>query len=213
MRETERSLIYNATPEDPCRFLSEGAIIQTSYSVLPRLKENVVERHSTARLGYVLVDWRPCPLKVNTADEFPGIESATNVHGPMVLAEPSTIRFPGPNCHVERTPFSVSVDASPDCPVAGVPFEVVYTLTNNTNQHQAVYVQIKEETESSDWLMSGRTSGKLNMGPEEQQKLLFSFTAMRPGGMALPQLQVSTDRFDSWIVNEETSARLLNVMP
>lgn len=154
-------------------------------------------------------------MKLSTADDFPGVEAAagTAVHGPLVLTEPSTMRFPGPRCHVERTPFTVKVVTSPACPVVGVPFEVAYTVTNNTNQHQAIYVQVKNAAENSDWLMSGRTSGKLDIGPNEQQRLLFLFIATRPGGMALPQLKVSTDRFDSWIINEEQGKKLLNVMP
>jgi hypothetical protein len=218
----EGSSIYKSDPNDPCRILSTGARLGISYTVLARLKKGLQQGSASSSLGSILVDWRPSflelPSEGGALSRDLGIIKA---HGPLALATPSTIRFTGPRCYIERAPFEAKAVTIPSSLTVATPFEVQYRVTNKTSMHQLVRIQVREANSSSGGgsasesglFLSGCTKGELSLGPSEQQIVSFTAIATRPGDLTLPALLVSSDRYQSWIMNDGSSWKRCYVLP
>ena len=210
--------IYRPRIDDPCRILSTGSRLTVSYSILASLKDDT-RTSASSTLGSVLVDWRPSilelPLECSDAKEKLG---ACKSHGPLALDTPSTIRFTGPNCYIERAPFKAeTLDLPPHVSVA-TPFDVRYSIRNTTKSHQSVTIQILEESASnnasaSGLMLAGCMKGQLSLGPLEQHTLSYRAIAFHPGEIHLPVLRVSSDRYKSWIINERSIGKRIYVLP
>lgn len=206
----EPDVLYRSDVDDPCRILSAGSKICVSYSVRASLKEKSVDSAS-APLGSISVDWRPyqinaSPLPLISKKDFGNLPS----HGPLALDVPSTIRFSSPVCYVERTPFKAEPLQPSTSVTVDVPFDIKYSISNMTNLHQSITIQVLEESVSngsnpralSGLLLSGCLNGQLSLGPHEKQVISFLAVAIRPGEVLLPPVRISSDRFKSWIIND-----------
>jgi hypothetical protein len=213
--------IYKPRNEDPCRFLSTGSRLSVSYTILASLKDDTISNASTT-LGSILVDWRPSilelPLEYSSVKDKQGV---CKPHGPLALETPSTIRFTGPNCYIERAPFKAETLDLPSHVSVATPFDVQYSIENTTRSHQSVTIQMLEESASKDALsastsglmLSGCMNGQLSLGPLEKHTLSYRAIAFHPGEMHLPILRISSDRYKSWIVNERSVGKRVYVLP
>ena len=213
--------IYQPRTNDPCRILSTGSRLSVSYTILASLKDDAI-RSASATLGSILVDWRPSVLELPL--EHFGVKDKLGVcksHGPLALETPSTIRFTGPNCYIERAPFKAeTLDLPPHVAVA-TPFDVQYSILNTTQSHQSVTIQILDESAPNDassanttgLMLSGCMKGQLSLGPLEKHTLSYQAIAFRPGEVRLPILRVSSDRYKSWIINERSTGKRIYVLP
>ena len=203
--------VYRPQPDDPFRILSTRSKICVSYTIAASLKDDAITSAS-ATLGSILVDWRPSILELSL-DNKNGVHKS---HGPLALDTPSTIRFTGPNCYIERAPFqATTLDLPPHVSVA-TPFDVRYSIVNTTRSHQSVSIQMLEEptsTNASGLMLSGCMKGQLSLGPLEKHVLSYRAIAFRPGEIHLPVLRVSSDRYKSWIINERSVGKRLYVFP
>jgi hypothetical protein len=213
--------IYRPRIDDPCRFLSTGSRLSVSYTILASLKDETVNSAS-ATLGSILVDWRPSilelPMECSRVKDKLGVCKS---HGPLALETPSTIRFTGPNCYIERAPFQAETLGLPPHVSVAVPFDVQYSILNTTRSHQSITIQIMEDSASDDLLsdgtsglmLSGCMKGQLSLGPLEKHTLSYRAMAFHPGEIHLPILRVSSDRYKSWIINEISVGKRIYVLP
>ena len=213
--------IYKPRIDDPCRILSTGSRLSVSYTILASLKDDTMSCTSTT-LGSILVDWRPSilelPLECSSLKNKLGICKS---HGPLALETPSTIRFTGPNCYIERAPFQAeTLDLPPQVSVA-TPFDVRYSILNTTRSHQSVTIQMLEDSASnnassagtSGLMFSGCMKGQVSLGPLEKHTLSYRAIAFHPGETYLPILRISSDRYKSWIINERSVGKRIYVLP
>lgn len=216
------SVIYRSELNEPCRMLSTGAKFCISYTVRAKLKDEVESRSVSSSLGSILVDWRPSTLDLpNECVALSPADGIIKAHGPLALDSPSTIRFTGQRCYVERMPFKVKpLNISSPLAVA-TPFEVKYRITNTTSIHQMIRLEMHEvnstgegyNAAASGLLLSGCMSGQLSLGPLEEQTVSFTVIATRPGETTFPALRVSSDRYKSWIIKDGPSWKRLYIFP
>ena len=166
--------------------------------------------HVRTSLGGIAVDWLPIQL--------PPIDD--NVHGPLSLASPSTIKFLGPSCYIERAPFKAKLMAFPASPKVAVPFEVKYCIKNQTSYHQKLTLSMSEAhpgdvLDASDTvLVSGFVNGEVQLAPSESRVLCYSALVMRAGKTPMPALNISSQRYRSWVINDgQEKPRYFYVMP
>jgi len=217
-------LLYKPQPSDPCRVLSSGSKVAVAYTVKPKLVGVPVGETLRSTLGLVSIDWKPSPLPfpadvpTDTDDAFGGFR----MHGPLRLEAPATIRFSGPSCRIDNTPFEAVLYDAPATPKMGVPFGVRYKIKNKTSQHQLVSVHVVDPMSSQSslspgtdegLLFSGMTQGELSLAPSEEQSVSYTILATRAGKVRLPALEISSDRFSSWIVKENTPSRDVYIIP
>ena len=103
-------------------------------------------------------------------------------------------------------------------PKVSVPFEVNYTITNDTETHQRLAVALDGQPgsgqKSQDILVCGLLGGDLRLAPAETKLLSYTAIATRPGMTTLPLVSVSSVRYSSWVVREGgENARALCIMP
>ena len=218
----EGAVIYKSDLNDPCRMLSTGAKLCISYTVRAKLKDEVDLGSISSSLGSILVDWRPSTLELPS--EGVALSSADGIikaHGPLALDTPSTIRFTGQRCYVERAPFEAKpVNISSRLAVAS-PFEVQYRITNTTSIHQTVRIDLHDVNSTgeantaaaSGMFLSGCMSGQLSLGPLEEQTVSFIVIAIRPGEATFPAVRVSSVRYKSWIIKDGPSWKRLYIFP
>jgi len=182
--------------------LSKGSIAGVSYTVKVTGNNGT---NSQLYLGGIRVDWKatklPLPEEMSgSTDEF--------THGPLALSHSSTIRFLGPPCNIEQTPFEASLTLLPAAARVATPFDVNYTVKNKTSVHQSLTVSMNE----GGMLVSGLVKGEMHLGPMESKVLKYTALATKAGRVALPALHVSSHRHNAWVIkgNQE---RFLFVMP
>lgn len=206
--------MYEAEKSDPCRLLSNGSKFSFVYNVEANMK--IEKPSATLPLGNITVDW--LPLSINLPDEVrahPGFDDV-DAHGPLALATPSSLRFQGPSCYIEKAPFGTSFQCNPAVPKASVPFEVKYNILNKTNTHQVLSVSLdgSPEENQQEILVCGLLNGELRLAPNEAQSFSYTAVATRPGMTKLPQVYIASSRYNSWVVNETAdSSRPVCIMP
>lgn len=206
--------LYSPDPSDPCRVLSIGSKLTVAYTVTPSLRSAPDSAGVKATLGTILVDWKPSSLPLpSDAQLDEGGLGEINSHGPLRLHTPSTIRFSGPACWIEVAPFEAAAESMPAAPRMGVPFALSYRIKNKTNLHQAISVRVKDSTprDMDGLVFSGMTHGEVSLAPSETQIISYMVLATRAGRVLLPELEVSSTRYPSWIVKE--ASRHIHIFP
>ena len=208
--QDEDGVIYKSTLDDPCRILSSSSKFGVAFTVMARLRDEYRRGGISSFLGSLLVDWKPSTLELPKECEALSTFGDTSAHGPLALDKPCTIRFQGPPCYVESAPFEVKHVHIPSSLCAATPFEVKCVIKNTTALHQDVKIRVGGSSDQFEGsvakvgglLLSGFTQGQLALGPFEQQTVSFTIIATRPGEVALPALQISSSRYQRWIIND-----------
>jgi len=210
----ENDVLYKSVQGDPSRFLSTDSKFGVAFTVKARLGEEYRRGGISSFLGCLLVDWRPKALELPAECESLSTFGALSAHGPLALETPSTIRFRGPACYVERAPFEVKSVTIPSSLKSVTPFDVKYVVKNTTALHQVLKVRLGGSSDLFEGsvakmgglLLSGFTQGQITLGPFEHQTVTFTIIATRPGEVALPALQISSSRYQRWIINDGDGA-------
>uniref|UniRef100_A0A7S0ADA9 Uncharacterized protein n=1 Tax=Minutocellus polymorphus TaxID=265543 RepID=A0A7S0ADA9_9STRA len=108
----------------------------------------------------------------------------------------------------------------PASPKVAVPFDVKYCIKNQTPYHQKLNLSMSEahpgdNLDASDTvLVSGFVNGEVQLGPSESRLLCYSALAMRAGKTPMPALNISSQRYRSWVINDgQEKPRYFYVMP
>jgi hypothetical protein len=203
------NLLYKPALNDPCRVLSLGSKLSIAYTIQPTMKDPLSLEKVTTTLGHITVDWKPLTLALpkealSLDDDLGDIIG----HGPLRLNTLSSLRFAGPPCLIEKSPFEANISNIPAAPRMNVPFELNYCVKNKTSSHQVVSVDVVDALSEIDCtagglLFSGMTEGVLCLGPSEEQTLSYTIIATRAGLVRMPSLKLSSERFKSWIIKED----------
>ena len=220
--ETESNVLFV-----PCGKKHEFAHIlkahckfRTTFFVQPQLmgcgsKSGVL--NCTTNLGVLEVRWKP------KGYSLPPTKALVTCHDPFkdclgplsMIQQIDSIKAYGPLCYIERAPFDASLSLIPTATKVATPFEVVYTITNQTIVPQELSVTLSpQDTNSNVVLVSGLMTGPIYLGPKETSRLIYMILANSPGRMSLPCINVTSQRHGTWIIrsNPDNSPRVF-VMP
>lgn len=206
--------LYKPTTNDPSRILSTKSRFGVAFTVVAKLGEEYRRGGISSFLGNLLVDWRPLALDLPSECEALSTFAGISAHGPLALVTPSTIRVRGPACYVERAPFEVKAVAISSTLRTAQPFDIKYIVKNTTTLHQLLNIRLGGSsdlfagsvTKYGGLLVSGFTPGQITLGPLEQQTVGFTIISTRPGEVALPALQISSSRYQRWVINDGDGA-------
>lgn len=209
--------LYRAAMDDPSRWLTKMSNFSFVYSVHAEMTNT--KRSITFPLGNISVDW--LPKQIDLPEEARAVLGPEiQAHGPLVSPSPLPVRFKGPLCYIEKAPFKTAFQCRPPVPKVSVPFEVHYSITNDTETHQRLVVALDSGSEFSpgqqiqDILVCGSLGGTIRLAAFETIVLTYSAIATKPGMTTLPAVNVSSARFNAWIVHERGgNSRHLCVLP
>ena len=206
------NVIYSSDKDGICKKLNSGMKVSITFAARPSISENSQEEHISSILGTISLDWSPVPLQKleyhqtkQMNDEF------REYHGPLPVKNLQHIRYHCPSCHVEKTPFEASFKTNPDVPKVGNPFEVRYLIVNRTKLHQRLRVMMNdsESTAPSNYmLVSGVINGEIILGPHEEKLLSYSLLVTKVGKVTIPSLDVSSVRYNTWIIHGSTMKKI-----
>jgi hypothetical protein len=204
--------LYQADEQDPCRKLQMGSKFSLAWTTEVSMKSDYLKGSVSTSLGVVSVDWIPTPLELPKEVTTGGsIDSAVDAHGPLSLTTPCTCRFMGPPCYIENAPFETMVEGLPSSPRVAVPFDVTYRIKNKTSIDQKLKVFLNNSApasqESDGFLVSGLVDGEVSLGPLESHTLSYTILATRTGTIPMPKFCISSDRYNTWIVDDSASSR------
>jgi uncharacterized protein (DUF58 family) len=98
----------------------------------------------------------------------------------------------------------------------GNPFEVQYRIKNKTTIHQLLHFHLDETTSATTdggLIVSGLLDGELSLAPSEQQIISLTVLPTRPGELTFPGLQVSSERYNSWVIHPGSRSSQIFVLP
>ena len=192
----------------------------TTFFVQPQLmgeSSNSGVLNCTTNLGVLEVSWKP------KGYSLPPTTTLVSCHDPFkdclgplsMIQQIDPIKVYGPLCYIERAPFDASLSLIPTAPKVATPFEVAYTITNQTFVPQELSVTLStQDTNGNVVLVSGLMTGPIHLGPKETSQLIYMILANSPGRMSLPCINVTSERHGTWIIrsNPDNSPRIF-VMP
>ena len=206
--------LYEPHLDNPCRLLSAGSKLSIAYTVKPCLKDPTTLAKVKASLGNVVVDWKssPLPLPEDAKKDLAFLHGVAS-HGPLRLDSPSALKFSGPECCIEAPPLRVSMKEKPSTPRIGVPFQLAYTISNETQLHQALSVCVMdaESGASSGLMFAGLAQGELTLAPSESQLFSYTMLGTKAGKTKLPGIEIVSRRDSSLILKEPS--REIYVLP
>ena len=187
------------------------------------MKATYLKGSVSTRLGVIWVDWYPVsiPLPVDISHGAADLKRLDS-HGPLRLAEPTTLKFRGPPCYIENAPFETVLESLPASPRVATPFEMSYRISNKTAMQQKVSVLMSDlssdERErgnvSEGVLVSGLIHGEITLAPFETQTLSYTALATKAGKTTMPALSISSDRYKTWLIkDQQQGSREIFVMP
>lgn len=162
----------------------------------------ISKRSATFPLGLISVDWLPSSIDLPEEVRSNPIFDQVDGHGPLPLLAPLTIQFRGPPCYIENAPFKAAFQCHPSVPKASIPFEVKYSIWNKTSTHQVLSISLGGDENDQEILVCGIMNGELRLAPNEAQNICYMAIASRPGLLQLPQVDIVSTRFNSWVVHE-----------
>ena len=218
-------VLYTPSENDISRRLVERSKFGLTYTVEPRILD--MKGSVSARLGIIWVDWFPMsmPLPGEFSESQNGSDLAFGTltsHGPLRMLEPSTLKFRGPPCYIENTPFETVLESLPPSPRVATPFVISYRISNKTGMHQKLTVMMGNQSSgggsrssvSEGILVSGLVTGHIQLAPFESQTLFYTALATKAGKTTMPALSISCDRYETWVIKDEPEgSRVVFVMP
>lgn len=216
LNSNDQNLIHRFDQEDPCRLLAAGSSVGISYAVRATL-QNPEENSLSTALGSLLVDWLPSSLSLpDDHDSFNcNLLEGIDGHGPLVLDSPATIQFRGPTCHISKVPFRAERMCLPPALSIGIPFEVSYSIFNDTQLNQTLHVVLGGGPSFSEngLIITGLVAGDISIGPSEHRIISYTVLAVRPGEVLLPTLKVASERYKTWVIDSDRIMNRIFVLP
>ena len=211
----DSGLLSEPREDDPCRWLKPNSNFAFAFSVKADMKNR--HRSATFPLGLLNIEWLPQQIELPKEVHSLAANLDLHVHGPLALSTPISVKFRGPLCYIERAPFRTTFECTPPVPRVSDPFEVAYNIKNDTKVNQRLSVALHGQQNASNHheiLVCGLMNSDLRLGPYERQKLSYTAIATKPGMTVLPEIYISSARYNSWIVKEGSdNARPLCVLP
>lgn len=188
----------------------QGAKLSTSYCVITQRNSFHSNEYVTLPLGVISVKWKPTCLSLSCNNPITIVDEFDMAHGPLSISTVTPMIFYGPRCQVLNAPFSAKILKHPS-PKVGIPFRVVYQITNNTAKIQVLTFSLDDasangedsSTQTNQLLISGWTRGEVQISPFEMRLFPFTFMSMVAGNVPRPNFTVSSGRHQSWVINEK----------
>jgi len=218
---TQSNLLYSPESNAFCRNLNAGTKVNVAYAVRatvasdnvhPATEESIIN----ARLGAVSVSWSPVPLQLPDPTYFIPKDEYGENYGPLRLQQVMPVKQRGPTCYIEVTPFEATFKTIPPMPKVGSPFEVRYEISNKTNLHQRLRVLMNDSdaiVSSNSMLVSGVINGEIVLGPLEKKILSYSLLVTKVGKITIPAFDVSSVRYNTWVIHHRSSMDKVFVSP
>lgn len=180
------------------------------------MKSHYLKGSVSASLGTISVGWSPSSFEVpKDMSQDVGVTPIT-AHGPLRLDGPSNCLFMGPPCYIENAPFETTMDRLPDYLEVATPFDIRYHIKNKTSLDQKLKVSLKgmDGPEGSlGFMVAGMVQGEISLGPFETHTLSYTALATRSGKIHFPPVCVSSERYKTWLIQEEGQSRTVFVAP
>jgi hypothetical protein len=209
--KNDYGLLYKAELNDPCAKLILGSKFSLAWMAQVNMKSAYLKGSVSSSLGVISVEWVPSVLKLPEEVTSAGFAESITGHGPLRLMTASTCRFMGPPCYIENAPFEASMEGLPSSLRVAVPFDITYHIKNKTSRDQKLKVHLDDSEPANDsshgFLISGLVNGEISLGPFEAHTLSYTALATRTGKISMPRVCVSSERFNSWIIQESSSTR------
>jgi hypothetical protein len=101
------------------------------------------------------------------------------------------------------------------------PFTIDYSLENLTSVHQTISVKLLNATVANNYttsladglFLAGMIAGTLDFAPFEKRTFSMTLIATKAGETYLPPLQIASDRYRTWIINEVSDNKRVFVLP
>ena len=210
--DDENGVVFKAKAGDIGRQLGTGSKFAVSWTARANMQSAYLKGSVTSALGELIVYWHPTPMRV---PEDVVLQDSTSTpirtHGPLALETPSIIRFKGPPCYIENSPFEASAEQIPDRIRQSQAFDVAYSITNKTPLDQQLDIQLV--TSGDGFLVSGLMNGNVDLGPFERHTFSFTVVPTRVGEVSLPLVAVASNRYQTWVIHEHSSNRNVFVIP
>jgi hypothetical protein len=204
--------------EDFSNELAHGSRFKVSCVIRPEyngtdFSEAQVFTTIHSSLGSLAIDFTPLPLPLPREIAFlHRVANYPENHGPLPIQDLQPLERMSQTFCIEASPFSASFETIPSIPTVASPFEVLYTITNKTNNHQRVRISmIESEDTVSGMLVSGMINGHLVLGPREAKHVSYSILISNVGEAVLPALNVFSLRYNAYII--KNCSRSIFVMP
>lgn len=215
-KDLEPDILYKPKTSSFWNKLTSGTKLKVTYTIKPRMKSDEAPESAqvtSTHLGAIAVHFKPIPLH-NPNFEISGVSrDLSGYHGPLPIDELPSSKHKGPLFYVETTPFEACYEIIPPLPRVSCPFEVRYKITNKTYLHQKLKISMTEtEGTANSMLVSGIINGELALGPMESTSLCYSMLVTKIGKAVLPDLSVSSLRYNTWIfrgVRQDTSIYIM----
>lgn len=201
----QSNLLFSSNNQKICEHLNTGTKVDVVFAVKPSITGENLEGDvpKSTRLGAIVAEWSPIPLIIS-GDKVINTESQfQNYHGPLPIQKPRVFKVLGPSCYIESTPFEAIFKTIPASPKTGIPFEVRYEISNKTCLHQRLRVLMNDSDatiDSNNILVSGIINSEIILGPFERKVLSYSILSTNVGQVSTPAFDVSSVRYNSWIV-------------
>jgi hypothetical protein len=173
----------------------------------------------TTPLGVILVSWKPSGFSLSdeSVATFMMSDDYGMAHGPLCLPDVAPMIFYGPNCSVLNAPFTAKLLKSPS-PRVGLPFRMTYQIVNKTSKSQTLVYSLnsasgEDDAREQNLLIDGKVRGVVTVAAFEKKIFPFTLVSMNAGRISCPSFQVSSNRHQSWVINESAGGKYLFVMP
>ncbi len=217
----QSNIIYSPESNILCQNMNAGTKVNIAFAARatvtrdnmnPPTEESIIN----IRLGAISADWSPVPLELSDETLFPLKDEYGGNHGPLAIQQVRPVKQKGPICYVEVTPFEASFKTIPPMPKVGSPFEIRYEISNRTNLHQRLRVLMNDSdaiVSSNSMLVSGVINGEIVLGPLEKKTLSYSLLVTKVGKITIPAFDVSSIRYNTWVIHHRSSMDKVFVSP
>lgn len=207
------NILYTPNQDSICKSLSNGMKVNIPFAVRPCISEGFKEESIIGQLGTISLDWSSVPLQIpgDCHLKLRSNDTHSGFHGPLTVKNLQSLKYHCPSCHVEKTPFEASFQTVPQIPQVGSPFEVRYQIVNRTKFHQRLRVVMNDSDSafpSNNMLISGVINGEIVLGPLEEKLLSYSLLVTKVGQTTIPSLDVSSIRYNTWIIHGSTMKKI-----
>eukprot|EP00554_Chaetoceros_debilis_P011045 CAMPEP_0194109444 /NCGR_PEP_ID=MMETSP0150-20130528/8927_1 /TAXON_ID=122233 /ORGANISM="Chaetoceros debilis, Strain MM31A-1" /LENGTH=1586 /DNA_ID=CAMNT_0038798395 /DNA_START=209 /DNA_END=4966 /DNA_ORIENTATION=- len=216
-KDVDTEILYKPKTSSFWNKLTSGTKLKVAYTIKPQMKSDETAESAqvtSTHLGAIAIHFIPIPLHNSNFEISGASKILSGYHGPLPIDELPSSKHKGPLLYVETTPFDACYEVVPPLPRVSCPFEVRYKITNKTYLHQKLKISMTEaEGTANGMLVSGIINGELALGPMESTTISYSMLVTKIGKAVLPDLSVSSLRYNTWILRGIRQDTSIYVMP